>query len=168
MLAVEPEPYLRRHAERAAAAAPVPIRVVAARAESLPAADGSFDAGVVSLVLCSVAEPDRALRELHRVVRPGGELRAFEHVRSGHPLGARVQDALDPVWSRLAGGCHAGRDTTAAIVEAGFRLEDLRRFRFPPGVPTPTTPHVRVRARRPPTTVAAQPGSTVPVTSAGA
>src|SRR3954447_17517782 len=74
VLAVEPEPYLRGRAVRAAASAPVAVRVVDGVADALPADDGSFDAAVASLVLCSVPSQDRALAEVHRVLLPGGEL----------------------------------------------------------------------------------------------
>jgi ubiquinone/menaquinone biosynthesis C-methylase UbiE len=95
VLAVEPEPYLRRLALAAARQAPVPIRVVAGTAEALPAPDASFDAVVASLVLCTVADPDQALAEVRRVLRPGGMLRFYEHVRASDPRLARWQDRLE-------------------------------------------------------------------------
>src|SRR5690242_3915287 len=82
VVAVEPEPVMRRLASQAAADVPIPIRVVDGVAESLPAADGAFDAAVVHMTLCSVRDPDAAARELNRVIRPGGELRFNEHVAS--------------------------------------------------------------------------------------
>lgn len=149
VVAVEPEPYLRRLAEGAAAKAAVPVQVVDGVAEELPAEDSSFDAGVVSLVLCSVADPRRALAELHRALRPGGELRFYEHVRADESRLARVQRALDAVWPRVAGGCHASRDTPRAIEEAGFVVERVRRFRFQPCLLAwPLSPHVLGVARR--------------------
>src|SRR5690606_4094190 len=81
VVAVDPEPYLRSRAVREAARAPVRVTVVDGTAERLPAGDRSFQAGVVSLVLCSVPDEERALSELARVLVPGGELRFFEHVR---------------------------------------------------------------------------------------
>ncbi|RFU20475.1 class I SAM-dependent methyltransferase [Geodermatophilus marinus] len=144
VVAVEPEPHLRELARRAAASAPVPVTVVAGTAEHLPAADGSFDAAVCALVLCSVPDQGAALAELHRVLRPGGRLAFWEHVRAGTPGRARVQDVLDrTVWPRLAGGCHTGRDTAAAVAAAGFRLAPVERFRWPDTrLPAPTSPHV--------------------------
>ena len=131
VVAVEPEPYLRSHAVEAASAAPVPIHVTDGTADTLPVADGSFDAVVVSGLLCSVADAPAALAEFHRVLRPGGELRFYEHVRSRDVLFAGYQQAADLVWPRLMGGCHPQRQTRAAIDQV-FTIEACRGFRFPP------------------------------------
>jgi SAM-dependent methyltransferase len=150
VLAVEPDPYLRRQAARAAARALVTVRVVEGWADNLPAGDGRFDAAVASLVLCSVPSPPVALAELLRVLRPGGELRFYEHVRSEDPGDARWQDRVEPLWSLVGGGCHPSRDTVAAIRSAGFDVEQERRFSFEPSRLTrPVAPHVIGRARRP-------------------
>lgn len=142
VLAVEPEPHLRSLARAAAAAAPVPVEVVDGLAERLPAADGSVDAVTVSLVLCSVGDQGAALREIRRVLRPGGQLRFLEHVRADTPGLARVQRVLDAtVWPRMTGGCHTSRETAAAIGQAGFTIERLDRFLFPE-VRTPSSVHV--------------------------
>ena len=105
VLAVEPEPYLRGLAEVAARQAPVSVRVVDGSADALPAADASMDAAVASLVLCSVPDQARALAELHRVLRPGGDLRFFEHVRADTVGLARVQRLADlsgpPSWAAV-------------------------------------------------------------------
>ena len=132
VVAVEPEPYLRIRAEARAAAVAAPVRVVDAAASHLPLADGSVDAGVASLVLCSVADPAGALAELHRVIRPGGELRFYEHVLSTNPTRVRRQHRADPIWSRFIGGCHLTRDTQRAIADAGFVIETGDRFEFAP------------------------------------
>lgn len=144
VLAVEPEPYLRRLATGAAADAPVPVEVVSGVAEALPAAEAAFDAAVASLMLCSVPDQGRALAEMRRVVRPGGELRFFEHVQATTPGLRRVQRALDAtVWPLLLGGCHTGRDTAAAIEAAGFTVRTLDRFAFPEArIPQPSSPHI--------------------------
>lgn len=144
VLAVEPEPHMLWLARRNAQRATVPVDLVFGVGERLPAADGAFDAAVVSLVLCSVDDQRAALRELRRVLRTGGELRFFEHIRADTPGLKRVQRALDAtIWPAVAGGCHASRDTIGAIEQAGFKLERMDRFRFPEAaVPFPTSPHV--------------------------
>jgi len=148
VLAVEPEEYLRARALTAAREAPVAVTVVNGIAERLPADTASFQAAVASLVLCSVHDQDQAVAELARVLRPGGELRFFEHVRADTPRLARVQTALDAVWPRVGGGCHVSRDTVKHIERAGFAIEDLRRFRLPDTrIPFPTSPIVLGRAR---------------------
>ena len=150
LIAVEPEPYLRGQAERAAADARISVRVTPGTAAELDLAAGSADAVVVSGVLCSVPDPGEALAEFLRVLRPGGELRFYEHVRSGRVGFARWQRTVAPIWSRLMGGCRTDRDTVAAIEAAGFRLERYRGFGFPPGARLyPVTPRVLGVARAP-------------------
>jgi ubiquinone/menaquinone biosynthesis C-methylase UbiE len=132
VVAVEPEAYLRAGAEDEARRAATRVTVVDGSAAALPLPDASVDAGVVSLVLCSVADQAVALGELHRAIRPGGELRFYEHVAAHDPKVARWQRRLDPLWTRIAGGCHLTRDTEAAIVAAGFVIERSERFLFQP------------------------------------
>ena len=151
VVAVEPESYLRARAEQAATEAPVPVRVVDGTADALPVADVSFDVGVASLVLCSVPDQDAALAELFRVIRPGGELRFYEHIRSDHPGFARFQRTVDLVWPRIGGGCHTSRPTDQVIATAGFVIDHVRRFTFRPAISAyPVSPHVVGLARRPP------------------
>jgi ubiquinone/menaquinone biosynthesis C-methylase UbiE len=143
VMATEPEPYLRHLAERAAARAPVPVRVIDSRTEQLPFDDGSFGAVVASLVLCSVRDPKKALAEMYRVLRPGGQFRFYEHVRSDDPSKARLQERVDWIWPHLLGGCHANRDTASAITAAGFRIEARHDFEFRLGtLSSPASPHV--------------------------
>ncbi len=148
--AVEPEPYLRERARLAATGAAPDISVEPGDADSLPGDAASFDAGVVALVLFSVPDQQRALAELFRVIRPGGELRFYEHVVSHSPLEARLQRAADATfWPRIAGGCRLARDTTTAIERAGFAIEQCERFAFSPASYLPSDPHILGIARRP-------------------
>ena len=139
IVALEPEPNMIRRARERLGEGPGPVRLVRGAAESLPFPDGSFDAAVVSLVLCSVARPAVAISELRRVLRPDGELRVFEHVRSENPRHARWQDWLTPLWRPLSAGCHPNRDTGASLRAAGF---DVEVRRVPIGPPTPARPHI--------------------------
>jgi len=149
VVAVEPEDYLRRRAHEAATEVRISVTIVDAVADRLPFDDESFDVAVASLVLCSVPDQATSLGELRRVLRPGGELRFYEHVRPNNPRTAAVWQRLDDwdIWPRLAGGCHAARDTQAAIRTAGFEIERCRRFRFKGG--PVSAPHILGVARRP-------------------
>jgi ubiquinone/menaquinone biosynthesis C-methylase UbiE len=150
VLAIEPEPYLRHQALRAATEASVNIRVLNGDAHSLPGDEGTFDAGVAALVLCTVPDQQRALAELFRVIRPGGELRFYEHVVGLSKWEARIQRLADATfWPLLAGGCHLARDTATGIEQAGFAIEACERFPFSPSAFLPPDPHILGIARRP-------------------
>jgi ubiquinone/menaquinone biosynthesis C-methylase UbiE len=142
VLALEPDDYLRSLAQGRAASAPVPVRIVPGAAERIPAPDASADAVVTSLVLCSVADQATVLAEIQRVLRPGGTLAFYEHVRSRHRILAAAQDLLTPAWQRMAGGCHPNRDTLQAITAAGFSVEDNQRFGFSVHPLAPPVTHI--------------------------
>jgi ubiquinone/menaquinone biosynthesis C-methylase UbiE len=150
LIAVEPEPHLRELAQAAAAEAPVPVTVVDGTAEKLPLGDASVDAAVVAGVLCSVDDPARVLGELARVVRPGGELRFYEHVAARNARLGGLQRALDATfWPRLFGGCHTHRDTAAALAGSAFAVDALERFSFrPTALSIPVAPRMLGRAKR--------------------
>jgi SAM-dependent methyltransferase len=123
----EPEkPMLRRLQRRVAERYPGAM-VLRAPAEDLPFEDASFDVAVSTLVLCTVDDQPRALRELHRVLRPGGKLLFIEHVRAEDPRIARLQDRMHGFNVRLAYGCHCNRPTLDSIVAAGFEVAHLER-----------------------------------------
>jgi ubiquinone/menaquinone biosynthesis C-methylase UbiE len=150
VIAVEPEPYLRERAQRVAAQAAVSVSVVDGGADRLPGDDGSFDAGVAALVLCTVPDQQRALAELFRVIRPGGELRFYEHVIAHRKWEARYQHFADATfWPHVAGGCHLARDTRSGIEQAGFQIETCERFPFSPAPLFPPDPIILGVARRP-------------------
>jgi SAM-dependent methyltransferase len=146
VVAVEPEPTLRRHSGGVALAAPVPVEVVDGTSEALPLGDSSCDAVVLSLVMCTVPDPAATLAEVRRVLRPGGQVRFYEHVRSGHRVIGLAEDVVTPLWSRIAGGCHVNRDPVASLVAAGFDVPDVHRFGFSGQRGVPRTAHVIGRA----------------------
>ena len=105
------------------------VALVCARAEALPFKSGAFDTVSISLVLCSVPDPGAALGEVRRVLRDSGAVRALEHVRAERPWEARWQDFIQPLWTRVTGGCHPNRDTEDAVRRAGFRIEQRKANR---------------------------------------
>ncbi|MCK4176751.1 class I SAM-dependent methyltransferase [Aciditerrimonas ferrireducens] len=150
VVALEPEPLLRAAAQQAAARVSQRVVVVAGVGEALPLAEGSVDAVVSSLVLCSVGDLPAVVAEIRRVLRPGGVFRFVEHVRSPRPARARVQAGLGPLWSKVAGGCHLDRDTPSALRAGGLELSWTRRLPFGPAdVLGLLAPLVLGEARRP-------------------
>jgi SAM-dependent methyltransferase len=141
VLALEPDAGMRARAAEAARRAPVPVELVEGRAEDLSFSEGSFDTVVASYVLCTVSDPDQALRAVSRVLRSDGTFRFYEHVRSADPRLARWQDLLDRPWSWLGRGDHPNRDTVAAIGRAGLRVVELEAFNFE-AMPRLVRPHV--------------------------
>src|SRR3569833_2843995 len=128
--------------------------------EALPTGDGSCDAAVASLVLCSVRDPERALAEMFRVVKTGGHLRFFEHVQATTPVRRRIQRALDAtIYPFLMGGCHCGRDTTTTIKQAGFVTERIDRLgTADTQLPFPAAPQLLGTALRPAVADTRRPG----------
>jgi len=122
---LDPSAPLLARAARRVPTAPVPVELVCGSAEQLPFEERTFDSAVLTYTLCSVADPVRALTELARVLRPGGELVFVEHGLSPDAATRRWQRWLTPLWRRVGGGCHLDRDIAAILRAAGFRSADL-------------------------------------------
>ena len=121
LVLTEPDPHMVKRLREAIFARPPragSVRVLEAGIHNLPFDAGSFDTVVCTLVLCSVPEPERAVREIRRVLRPGGRLLYIEHVRDRDGTRrARWQDRLERPWGFFLGGCHPNRDTGRLIAE---------------------------------------------------
>jgi ubiquinone/menaquinone biosynthesis C-methylase UbiE len=129
---LEPSRELLRMARpRALAAERAPIALLGASAEAIPIDSGCIDTVVMTWTLCTIPNAACALAEMRRVLKPSGALLFVEHGRAPEPTVARWQDRLDPLWSRLAGGCHLNRKMDDLICENGFRLETLENTRLP-------------------------------------
>lgn len=137
LVVLEPEPAMLKRLQRTIRRERPLARALRAPAEDLPFDDDSFDTIVCTLVLCTVADQPRALREMHRVLRPGGQLLFVEHVRSEYAKRARLQDRMNWLNQIVAGGCNCNRRTTDTINAAGFlitRLEHSELKKAPPFV----------------------------------
>lgn len=131
VIGLEPSAELLRMAGPRAAAAAVPVTLLDASAEAIPLDSASVDTVIMTWTLCTIANAAVALAEMRRVLKPGGTLLFVEHGRAPEPGVARWQDRLDPVWSRLAGGCHLNRKMDDLIVANGFRIAALANPRLP-------------------------------------
>jgi ubiquinone/menaquinone biosynthesis C-methylase UbiE len=149
VVAIEPEEAMRRRGHARAKAASVPVELRAGDAHALDFPDSSFDTVVFSLVLCTIPDADRALAEAYRVLKPGGELRVYEHVRSKDPAVAAKQDRWLKPWKAFNVGCHPNRDSVAAIARAGFDVSGVEEFDLnEKGVPKIVRPHAIGTARK--------------------
>jgi ubiquinone/menaquinone biosynthesis C-methylase UbiE len=126
--AIDPSELGRRLASKRVAASPVPIESIGLDGEHLPLADHSVDAVLTTWTLCTIPHPDQALREMARVLRPGGRLHFIEHGHAPEEKVQRWQRRLNPIQRRLAGGCNLDRRIDDLIVDAGFELRDLHTF----------------------------------------
>lgn len=122
---LDPSPELQKMAHRRAAAAPFPVVFIEGSAEDIPMADETFDTVVTTWTLCTIPNPVKALREMKRVLKAGGELMFIEHGRSPDPDVFAWQNRLNPLWNRFAGGCHLNRKIDDLIVEAGFHITQI-------------------------------------------
>ena len=149
VIAVEPEPYLLAQASGRAPHRVTTVSMVRGDVDRLPFPEASIDAVVCSLVLCSVPSPDRALTEVRRVLRRGGQLRFFEHVAANAVGARRLQRWLDPFWSIFLGGCMLTRETEKEIRNCGFEVGRCTRFHFRPTLTSfVTSPHITGTASR--------------------
>ncbi len=123
VIGLEPSPELIRMARGRAAVAAMPVEFLEASAEMVPLDDDSVDTVVTTWTLCTIPDAPRALAEMRRVLRSGGALLFVEHGRAPEAGVARWQDRLDPLWSRVAGGCHLDRKIDELISGSGFRIE---------------------------------------------
>jgi ubiquinone/menaquinone biosynthesis C-methylase UbiE len=133
LIALEPEPALLRMAaqQRSSLEAEQAGRfyLIQGDGHHLPLASNSLDAVLCCLVLCSVSDPQQVLLEIYRVLKPGGTLVVFEHVRSEHAVTRTFQQLFNPLWKPLACGCHLQRNTFQCIAQTGFTTEGLETYR---------------------------------------
>jgi ubiquinone/menaquinone biosynthesis C-methylase UbiE len=145
LVLTEPSPSMARRLRERVGDRSAPV--VEAPAEALPFDDGSFDTVVCTLVLCTVPEPERAVAEIGRVLKPGGRVLFIEHVRSEDPKVARWQDRLRRPWGVIGNGCQCNRDTLATLTAGGLTVEQVEHGRMPkaPPIVRPTVDGTAVR-----------------------
>lgn len=135
LVVTEPDPHMFKQLRQRAKELCPGAELVQAGAEDLPFEDDSFDTAVVTLVLCTVPNQSAALKEIQRVLRPGGQLLFLEHVRAEDAGLAKWQDRLERPWRFIGDGCHCNRNTVAAIKAAGFELGAVEHNELPKAPP---------------------------------
>ena len=133
-------PYMLTHLCRAGIAAGIDVDVRQVFADAMDWADGIADVVVSTAVLCSVRDQAKTLKEIRRVLKPGGQFVFLEHVGAGRATALRgLQRLIRPVWSCVVDGCDPVRDTGEAILKAGFQMKRVEKFKLPLG---PIAPHI--------------------------
>ncbi len=126
VVGIEPSASMRKVAQAAVEAAPMPVEVIDAVGEQLPLPDNSVDSALFAYVLCTVDDPEQVVAEALRVLRPGGTIGVLEHVKADEGTWMRrAQRAAGPLWPHVAGGCRCDQDTRAVFAAAGLDLSGL-------------------------------------------
>lgn len=145
LIGLEPNPYMQQYFREKARSFDINYEIITSKAEDIPLADSSVDAVVSTLVLCSVDVPEQSLREIRRVLKPGGSFIFIEHVAAPEgTLLRKVQRLIRPLWKKLAEGCHTDRETGKKIRQVFNEVQlDSRRLPFPI-----VGPHIMGRATK--------------------
>ncbi|WP_420468049.1 class I SAM-dependent methyltransferase [Panacagrimonas sp.] len=122
---LDPAEQMNPKAQQRARAARLTVELVTLSAEEIPAPDATYDTIVCTFTLCTIPDPIKALREMRRVLKPGGELLFCEHGRSPDVPIQRWQDRLTPWWKPIAGGCHLNRDVPTMLGDGGFKTTEI-------------------------------------------
>ena len=131
VVGLDPALQMHRLAKKRIARAGLDVELIGLSAETIPQDDASFDTVVCTYTLCTIPDPVSALREMRRVLKPGGRLLFCEHGRAPDENIRRWQDRLDRVWGRISGGCHLTRDVPALLRDSGFRCNDMETMYLP-------------------------------------
>ena len=131
IIGVDPDEHIWKRSAARRAASPIEIERIGLSGESLPMDDNSADSVVVTYSLCTIADPVKALSEMARVLKPGGQILFSEHGKAPDAAVHKWQNRIDPVWSKIAGGCHSGRDIPDLFKRAGLTLTALEQMYIP-------------------------------------
>lgn len=131
VIGVDPDAHIWARSEGRRAVADFPIERIGLSGEDIPMESDSVDTVVVTYSLCTIPDPVKALREMRRILKPGGDILFCEHGRAPDASVAKWQGRMDPLWSKLAGGCHSGRDIPNLLTEAGLETVELHQSYIP-------------------------------------
>ena len=131
IIGVDPDDHIWKRSEGRRASCPIDIERIGLSGEEIPLASNSADSVVVTYSLCTIPDPVKALREMARILKPDGKILFSEHGKSPDAAVHKWQNRIDPLWKKLAGGCHSGRDIPALFDQADLKLRDLKEMYIP-------------------------------------
>jgi len=131
VIGVDPDAHIWERSKPRRDAAEFPIERIGLSGEDIPMESGTADTVVVTYSLCTIPDPVKALREMRRILKPEGEILFCEHGRAPEASVAKWQNRIDPIWSKIAGGCHSGRDIPDLIAQAGLEISELHQQYIP-------------------------------------
>jgi len=131
VIGVDPDEHIWARSKARREAADFEIERIGLSGEDIPMESDSADTVVVTYSLCTIPDPVKALREMRRILKPGGEILFSEHGRAPDDGVAKWQSRIDPIWSKLAGGCHSGRDIPGLFAQAGLETAELHQQYIP-------------------------------------
>ena len=131
LIGVDPDEYIWKRSAKRRAASPLEIERIGLSGEDIPLQDNMADSVVVTYSLCTIPDPIKALGEMKRILKPGGKILFTEHGKAPDAKVHRWQNRIDPIWGKLAGGCHTGRDIPTLFRQAGLEFESLEQGYIP-------------------------------------
>lgn len=131
IIGVDPDDHIWKRSAARREACPIPIERIGLSGEDIPLENNLADTVVVTYSLCTIPDPVKALGEMKRILKPGGQILFSEHGKAPDEKVQRWQDRIDPAWKRIAGGCHSGRDIPAYFKEAGLKFDSLEEMYVP-------------------------------------
>ena len=131
IIGVDPDEHIWKRSEKRRNLCPVKIERIGLSGEDIPLEKNSADSVVITYSLCTIPDPIKALHEMKRILKPGGKILFSEHGKAPDDKVHRWQNRIDPVWKKLAGGCHSGRNIPDLFRQAGLSFEDLQETYIP-------------------------------------
>ena len=131
LIGVDPDEYIWKRSAKRRAASPLEIERIGLSGEDIPLQDNMADSVVVTYSLCTIPDPIKALGEMKRILKPGGKILFTEHGKAPDAKVHRWQNRIDPIWGKVAGGCHTGRDIPTLFRQAGLEFESLEQGYIP-------------------------------------
>ena len=131
VIGIEPDAYIWKRGAALRQASPISVEQIGLSGENVPLDTDIADTVVVTYALCTIPDPIKALNEMRRILKPGGDILFCEHGQAPDEKIAKWQTRIDPIWKRLVGGCHSGRDIPKLFERAGLTIQNMETMYIP-------------------------------------